>query len=232
MSYTCLAVDDEPLALDVVETYIADITWLELAGRCGTSLEALDALRGRDIDILFLDIQLPDLSGFDLLKTLRNPPLVIFTTAYENYAAHSYTVDAIDYVVKPFSFERFLRAAQKAADALSASNGRNISSHFFIHTTEGDVRINVHDIQLVKGMDDYAVIKTPSREFVVRESLREIEQRIARHGYLRVHKSWIVAINQIVVIDRNILRIGRDIVPIGKTYREAVRRIIEERRLG
>jgi DNA-binding LytR/AlgR family response regulator len=231
MRLTCLAVDDEPLALDVIETYVGDIGWLEFAGRCGTSVEAIEKLRENDIELLFLDIQLPDLDGFELLRTLRRPPLVIFTTAYEQYAVESYTVDAVDYLVKPFSFERFLRAAQKAADTV-VHHDNGASTPFFIRTDEGDVRIDVHDILHVKGMNEYAVLTTAAKQFVVRESLRDIEHRIARYGFLRVHKSWIVSIPRITVIDRNILRVADAVVPIGKTYRDSVRRVVESRRLG
>ncbi len=232
MIITCLAVDDEPLALDVIETYVHKINWLSLASRCGTSMEALHILRTREIDLIFLDIQLPDLTGFELLRTLRKPPMVVFTTAYEIFAAESYTVDAVDYLVKPFSFERFLRAAQKAAEERTDKHEHNDSSQFFIHTDQGDVRIDVHDILYVKGLNEYAIIKTELREFVVRESLRDIEERIAHYGYLRVHKSWIVSIRNIAIIDRNILRVGDAVIPIGRTYLESVRQVVEERRLG
>ena len=231
MILTCLAVDDEPLALDIIETYVGDISWLNLAGRCGTSMEAASLLRETEIDLLFLDIQLPDLSGFQLLRSLRRPPLVVFTTAYEQYAVESYTVDAIDYLVKPFSFERFLRAVQKAADTIVPPDQGN-GARLFIHTDEGDMRIDSDDILYVKGMNDYALVRTAARQFTVRESLRDIELRIGHRGFLRVHKSWIVALRHISVVDRSILRVGDAVIPIGKTYRDAVRLVIDKNRIG
>jgi DNA-binding LytR/AlgR family response regulator len=232
MTISCLAVDDEPLALDVIETFVQKISWLTLVGRCGTSMEALQILRSREIDLLFLDIQLPDLTGFELLRTLSKPPMVVFTTAYAHFAAESYTLDAVDYLVKPFTFERFVRAAQKAAEERTDRHVHNGSSQFFIHTDQGDVCIDVHDILYIKGLNEYAIIKTGLREFVVRESLRDIEERIAHYGYLRVHKSWIVSIKSIAVIDRTFLRVGDAVIPIGRTYHERVRQVVEERRLG
>lgn len=233
MNMTCLAVDDEPLALDIIETYTSRVDWLQLQGRCLTAMETIAVLREHPVDILFLDIQLPDLNGFELLASLPHPPRVIFTTAYEQFGAQSYTVDAVDYLVKPFSFERFLRAVQKAADAIiHDTHSPGADATLFIHTDEGDVRINAQDILYVQGMNEYAVVRTRERKFTVREPLKDIERRLSRYGFLRVHKSWIVAVNSIALVDHNVLRVGDAVIPVGKTYRDSLRAVIDRRRIG
>jgi len=238
MTRTCLAVDDEYLALNVVENYVSRIPWLELKGRCATAMSAVEMLRGTPVDILFLDIQLPDLTGIDMLRTLGRPPVVIFTTAYASYAVESYTVDAVDYLLKPFSFERFLSAVQKADVQLQSSQGLSMngagedSASVFIHTDDGDLRVPAGDILFIRGLREYALVQTKSKEYLIRENLRDIETRLARFGFLRVHKSYIVSIHHVVIIDHNVIRVGDEVIPIGKTYRETVRNFIGQIRLG
>ena len=238
MTWTCLAVDDEYLALNVIENFVSRVPWLELKGRCTTAMAAVEKLHDQAVDILFLDIQLPDLTGIDMLRTLTRPPVVIFTTAYSAYAVESYTVDAVDYLLKPFAFERFLAAVQKADAQLRNTSsgppltkGEDIAS-VFIHTDEGDIRVAVRDILFIKGLREYALVQTRSREYLIRDSLRDIEKRFACFGFLRVHKSYIVGVRHVVVVDHTVLRVGDEVIPIGKTYREAVRTFIEQMRLG
>jgi DNA-binding LytR/AlgR family response regulator len=238
MTWTCLAVDDEYLALNVIENFVSRVPWLELKGRCTTAMEAMEKLHDEAVDILFLDIQLPDLTGIDMLRTLTRPPVVIFTTAYAAYAVESYTVDAVDYLLKPFAFERFLTAVQKAdaqlrnaAPAPALTMGEDIAS-VFIRTDGGDIRVAVGDILFIKGLREYALVQTTSREYLIRDSLRDIEKRFASFGFLRVHKSYIVGVRHVVVVDHTVLRVGDEVIPIGKTYRETVRTFIEQMRLG
>ena len=233
MIYSCLAVDDEVLALDIVQTYVERFPWLELRGRCQTAMEALRVLRETPVDILFLDIQLPDITGMEMLRSLYRPPLVIFTTAYERYAVESYTVDAVDYLVKPFSFERFLAAVQKAESILSAAASTpDGGDALFIHTDQGDVRIASKDVLYIKSLSEYAVVYTSAKEYLVRESLRDIEMRLSRFGFLRVHKSYIVSSRNVSTVDANVIRVGDAVIPVGKTYRDAVRQFVERSRIG
>lgn len=233
MNFSCLAVDDEVLALDVVQTYVERIPWLDLKERCRTATEALAFLRRETVHILFLDIQLPDITGMEMLRSLPRPPLVIFTTAFEQYAVESYTVDAVDYLVKPFSFERFLNAVHKAemllAPSTDASGGGDT---LFIHTEQGDLRVAGRDVLYIESLSEYAVIRTVAKEYLVRESLREIERRTARLGFLRVHKSYIVSIHNVSKVENNVIRVGDVVIPVGKTYRDAVRHFVERLRIG
>ena len=229
MTLTCLAVDDEPLALEIIAAHAARVSWIDLAGQCGTATEAIAFLQQQHVDLLFLDIQLPDLTGLEMLATLPHPPMVIFTTAYEQYAVESYSFDAVDYLVKPFSFERFLRAVQKAAAKRpEPDHGRFL----FIHTDGGDLRVDIDDLLYVKGMNEYVVVRGGNKEYIVRESLRDLEQRLAPFGFVRVHKSWIVALRKITVIDHGVLRVGDTVIPVGKSYREALRQVIDRMRIG
>jgi len=233
MIHTCLAVDDEILALDIVQTYVERTPWLQLKGRCTTAMAAMNVLRETPVDILFLDVQLPDLTGLEMLRALARPPLVIFTTAYERYAVESYTLDAVDYLVKPFSFERFLTAAQKADSVLAATVARQgHPDSLFIHTDQGDIRIPSTDVLYIKGLSEYAIVKTLKKEYMVRESLKDIESRISRFGFLRVHKSYIVGMHHVHLVDHGVIRVGDAVIPIGKTYRDAVRVFIERSRIG
>ncbi len=238
MTWTCLAVDDEYLALNVIENFVSRIPWLALKGRCTTAMAAVETLRKEHVDILFLDIQLPDITGIDMLRTLPHPPLVIFTTAYAAYAVESYTVDAVDYLLKPFSFERFLAGVQKAetllrnADASSSVAPRDDAASLFIRTEEGDLRVPAQDILFIKGLREYAQVQTRTKHYLIRESLREIETRFTRFGFLRVHKSYIVSMHHVAVVDHNVIRVGDEVIPIGKTYREAVRTYIDQMRIG
>ncbi|MCZ7558108.1 MAG: response regulator transcription factor [Bacteroidia bacterium] len=233
MKFTCIAVDDEVLALDVVQTYVERLPWLQLKARCLTATDALAVLRQETVDILFLDIQLPDITGMEMLRSLHRPPLVIFTTAFEQYAVESYTVDAVDYLVKPFSFERFLNAVHKA-EVLLAPSSKVIDGGdtLFIHTEQGDLRIAGRDVLYIKSLSEYAIVRTVTKEYLVRESLREIEMRIARLGFLRVHKSYIVSIPNVSKVENNVIRVGDAVIPVGKTYRDAVRHFVERFRIG
>lgn len=238
MTWSCLAVDDEYLALNVIENFVSRIPWLELKGRCTTAMAAMEQLRKEPVDILFLDIQLPDITGIDMLRTIPRPPLVIFTTAYAAYAVESYTVDAVDYLLKPFSFERFLAGVQKAETVLRSSASvpamaaREESASLFIRTEAGDLRVPAKDILFIKGLREYALVQTRTKNYMIRESLRDIELRFARFGFLRVHKSYIVSMHHVAVVDHNVVRVGDEVIPIGKTYREAVRMYIGQMRIG
>jgi len=233
---SCLAVDDEYLALNLVEKYVARVPWLTLAGRCTTAVEALERLRDTPVDILLLDIHLPDITGIEMLHTLPDAPLVIFTTAFDRYAVESYTLDAVDYLLKPFSFERFLAAVQKAERVLrrhgAAMRAPDPGGLLFIHTDRGDLRIAADDVLSITGLREYAVVRTRAREYMVRENLRAIEGRLAPFGFLRVHKSHIVNMHHVSVVDHTVLRVGDEVIPIGKTYREAVRAYIAQLSIG
>lgn len=231
MTLKCLAVDDEPLALEIIASYAAQVDWIDLAGQCASATEAISFLQKHPVDLLLLDIQLPDLTGMEMLSTLRRPPMVIFTTAYESYAVESYTFDAVDYLVKPFSFERFLRAVQKASAQRSPARADG-PDFIFIHSDSGDVRVDLGDILYIRGMNEYALVRSRTKEYIVRESLRDLESRLSPLGFVRVHKSWIVAIRKISVIDHGVLRIGDTVIPVGKSYRDGLREVIDRMRLG
>ncbi|HOJ05887.1 MAG TPA: response regulator transcription factor [Bacteroidota bacterium] len=232
MILRCIAVDDEELALDIVQTYIERVPWLQLLARCGSAMEAMDVLRETHVDVLFLDIQMPVLTGMEMLRSLAHPPMVVFTTAYENYAVESYTVDAVDYLVKPFSFERFLAALRKVETLATTRTRPETVDALFVHTDRGDQRIAVGDILHIQGQSEYATLTCAHASYLLRESLRELEWRLAPLGFLRVHKSWIVNLRHVRTIDHGVMRVGDEVIPIGKMYRDSVRACIDRLRIG
>jgi two-component system, LytTR family, response regulator len=233
MKLTCIAVDDEPLALNIIEDYVSRIDYLLLTASCGSAVDALRVLHEQAVDIVFLDIQMPELSGFEFLTALDRRPMVIFTTAYENYAVGSYEYGAADYLLKPFSFARFLQAVEKCVGRfVDSTSGNGDSEYLFIHSSGRTDRVLVTDIQFIEALSDYIVIKTPQRKFVVRESLRRAEEFLRRRGFVRVHKSYVVPIDRIVRIENDVIRIGDAVIPIGRNFRGAFYESIKNRTIG
>lgn len=238
MIYRCVAVDDEPLALDIIEDYIGKIDYMELAARCTSAIEAVSFVNREKVDILFLDIQMPDLSGFEMLESLHNKPLVIFTTAYEDYAVKSYNIDAIDYLLKPFSFARFFRSIEKIVAILGAgqkqpliSDAQN-SDYVFVSVGSKTTRITLSDILYVKGLSDYIEIVLTDRKMIVYETLKHVHEQLAGDEFMRVHKSYIVPVGKIDSITGDVLRVATEEIPIGRTYRKALIEKVERRRIG
>ncbi|HTX88441.1 MAG TPA: LytTR family DNA-binding domain-containing protein [Bacteroidales bacterium] len=226
----CLAIDDEILALDLLEDNIRKVPFLELVQKCRSALEAMEILRKEEIDLIFLDIQMPDISGIQFLKSLRRKPLVIFTTAYEKYALTGYELDVIDYLLKPFSFDRFLKAVNKAQDFLGlrdrlpASQGPAADparNFIFVKSDYKLVKINLADILYVEGLKDYVKIFAGERPVITLMSMKAIEEILPAPAFIRVHRSFIVNIRKILFIERGHIKVGSREIPISMHYREA-----------
>ncbi len=239
MILKCLAVDDEPLALDIIEDYVSKIEFLELSAKCTSALDAIQIVKNQEIDLMFLDIQMPDLSGFEFLETLRTKPLVIFTSAYDDYAAQSYNYNAIDYLIKPFSFSRFLKAIDKAHDYISykSFNAKKDKSeqaldYIFINSEGNIVKVFLDDIYYMKGMSDFIELFTKQKKYVIRDNLKDVEKALSSSNFMRVHKSYIVSIPKIDSIESGNIIIGNDIIPIGRSYKNILLNIINQLKLG
>lgn len=222
--YRCLVVEDEPLAQNVLKKYIDEHPLLELGAVCADALEAQQWLTKQQAAIVFLDINLPRFSGISFLKSLSRPPLVIFTTAYPEFAAEGFELDATDYLVKPFSFERFLKAVNKALEKLERE-GAAISpavSSIFIKSDKKVYKVNLEDILYLESLDDYVKVVTVSGHYLVHDTLKSLLEELPAGRFMRVHKSYIIANNKIVFIEGNYLRIGERDIPIGASYREEV----------
>jgi len=229
----CIAVDDEPLALEVLESYIWKVPSLQLAGLCGGALEAIRLLSQGTADLMFLDVDMPDLSGTQLLRTLKHPPLVIFTTAYPDYALEGFELDAVDYLLKPIPFDRFLKAVNKvqerlhppAAPAAAVLPAAAPEAGFiFVKTEYKTLRVDLDDILYVEGLKDYVLIHTRQKKIITLLSLNKMVEKLPPTHFLRVHRSFIVAVNKMDSIERNRIRIGETEVPVGDLYRDGLAR--------
>jgi DNA-binding LytR/AlgR family response regulator len=227
----CIIVEDEPLAQDVIRNHLARIGRLELVGVYRTAPEAKAALDNRDVDVLFLDIRLPGMSGLHFLSTLSDPPLVVLTTAYAEYALESYEFNVIDYLLKPISFERFAKTVNKILDGRLFSFAGDGSSgmptvphgdHIFIKSNSKFFRVNFSEIQYIQGMKDYLKIFTPDFTLVTHQTMNEMEGTLPAAQFIRVHRSYLVAMRHIRAIYGNSIEVGKVTIPIGSNYKEMV----------
>lgn len=233
----CIAVDDEDLALDLLEDNIQKIPFLTLLKRCKNAFEAHEAVMKENVDLVFLDIQMPGISGVQFLQTISSPPLVIFITAYEQFALEGFNLDVVDYLLKPVSFDRFLKAANKA-HALFISKGTSSASdtsvdYLFVNAEYSLVKINIRDIVYIEGLKDYIkiFIANATRPIITRMSLKSIEEKLPADKFVRVHKSFIVSVEKIVSIRRGKISINNVQVPISEHYKENLYRFIDPKSL-
>lgn len=236
----CIAIDDENLALDLIEDDILKVPFLQLVKKCRSGIEALDVLQTEKIDLLFLDIQMPDISGIQFLKSLPHKPLVIFTTAYEKYALEGFELDVIDYLLKPYSFERFLKAVNKAQDYLSileknqtqpAAEEISFSSQFiFVKSDYKLVKIEIAEIQYIESLKDYIKIVAGEKPVVTLSSMKAIEEKLVPPDFIRVHRSFIVNIRKIQYLHRNYVMVGDKEIPIGDNYKDSFLQVINQKK--
>lgn len=227
----CVAVDDEPLALDLIEDYIGKVRGLELVGAFDNPMLAYDFLKKNDVDLIFLDIQMDVLTGIQLLNILKKKPLVIFATAFDKYALQGYELDAVDYLLKPFSFERFLRAYEKALERFEFQRGnstethtcdsavKSVSSCLFVKSEHQIHRIEIDDILYIEGMGDYLKIVTLGTKIMVLHNFKYMESALPKTKFYRVHKSYIVSLEKIQKIEKNNIHINGAVIPISEKYK-------------
>lgn len=214
----CLIVEDEPIARDVLRKYIEDTPGIVLAGECVDAIEALSFLEDNRVELLFLDIQMPKLSGISFLKSNKQPVEVILTTAYSEFALESYELDVIDYLLKPFSFERFLKAVQKAKNALQQNSVEN--NVISIKANGKLYRINVEDIQYAESKGDYVTLITIENKLTYYGTLKALQEQIGSKSILRVHKSFVVNLDKIDFIEGNNICLNKKSIPIGNAFKE------------
>jgi DNA-binding LytR/AlgR family response regulator len=237
MKIKCLIIDDEPLAQRVIEKYAQDLPFLEIVGKCNQALETIEFLHQQQIDLMFLDINMPKLSGIDFLKTLKHPPLVIITTAYAEFALEGYELDVVDYLMKPFGFDRFLKAVHKAQDVLSSRNyqdgqeGKSDASaeeqFVFVKSGKKTFKVNLNDLLYVEALGDYVKIYTTERMIVSYQSLKHIESILPSNRFPRVHKSFMISLSRVVMIEGNQVKIGDKLIPIGSNYKMEFEKLIK-----
>ena len=226
MKLTCLIVDDEPVARKGLMEYVNEVEFLELVAQCENPVKAANYLNEQNIDLIFLDIHMPKLSGIDFLKSLRNPPLVIFTTAYSDYALEGYSLDVVDYLMKPITFERFLKSVQKAFEVFQmkrlASEHKVASDYFFVKCESKYEKVNYAEVRYVESMQNYVIIHTPAKKLITYMTLSSLENQLPKDQFLKVHKSFIVSIAGIKAIDGNEILIGESRIPISRNLKDQV----------
>jgi two-component system LytT family response regulator len=230
----CLIVDDEPPARKILRRYIEEIPTLTLITECANALQAFAELQQQHVDLIFLDIRMPQLNGNDLLKTLKNPPKVILTTAYPEYALEGYELDVTDYLVKPITFERFLRSVNKAFPAgqfktASVSNEENKKNEDFVYfrADRKMVKVMLNDILYIESMKDYIKVNTCNNILITKQSISSMEEMLPAKYFARVHRSYIVSLQKIKTFTSELIEIDSAEIPIGKFYRQGVLKLLQ-----
>ena len=214
MKITCIIIDDEPSSQNVLKSFIGRIDYLELTNVCNDALEALDYLKNNAVDLLFLDINMPQLSGISFYKSLQNPPKVIFTTAYSEYALEGYELEAVDYLLKPFSFERFVKAVSKIKNL-----NDDKSEHIIIKSDKKLHQIKFDDIIFVEGLGDYIKVHLKDSFLVTYKTLKDMKNALPSSIFIQVHKSFIINKNKVDYIEGNLAIINSNKVPLGQKYK-------------
>ena len=238
MKLRCIIVEDEPLARNLLTDYIKKISYLELIEACSNPLQALEVLRTKTVDLMFLDIQMPEITGITLLKTLQKRPLVILTTAYSEYALESYDLDVVDYLLKPITFDRFLKAVDRASQRLSpqaadAEPPAAEAGDSFVFIKDGTklVKVNYEDILFVEGLKDYVTIVTRTQKIVSLQRLKALETQLPADKFIRIHHSYIIALKAVDTIHKGEVQIGTHLIPISDSYRKAFRDFVERHQM-
>ncbi|ASU35628.1 LytR/AlgR family response regulator transcription factor [Mucilaginibacter xinganensis] len=220
---TCIITDDEPFARKGLQGYVEKIGFLELKGVCEDALQLSDLLQKQPVDLLFLDIQMPHISGVEFLKALARPPKVIFTTAFENYAIQGFDLDIMDYLLKPISYERFLKAAWKARDYFSSKEQAPATVPYIFLKVNGKLeKINFDEILFIEGMENYVAVQLQNKKLITHSTIKNLLEKLPKGQFIQTHKSYIAAINQVDTIAGNTLHIKQYQVPVSKFLKEVV----------
>lgn len=244
MKIHCIAIDDEPLALDIIRDYCSKVVFLDLMKTFENAVESIEYMRTHKVDLIFLDIQMEELTGIQLLNALKTKPYVIFTTAFERYAIQGFELDVVDYMLKPISFERFIKGVNKVYDRmqLEASPAPDKAetakprppeqTFFFVKTETRMERIENADVLYVEGMGDYWRIVTKTRRIMTLMNAKKLEEILREPQFCRVHKSYFIALDKIESIERNRIKIGDQYIPVSETYHKAFFDLVERRKLA
>lgn len=243
MKINCIAVDDEPLALDIMKAYCAKVPFLNLVGTFSNAIDTLEYLKMNTVDLMFLDIQMEELSGIQLLHSLKNKPIVIFTTAFDQYAIQGFELDVLDYLLKPIPFERFVKSASKALEQMQKQTDAspaekperaaniNTNAFFFVKTETRIEKVNASEVLYVEGMGDYWRIVTKTRRIMTLMNAKGVEEILHEPGFCRVHKSFFVAIDKIEFVERKQIKIGELLIPVSDTYQKNFFELIEKHKM-
>ena len=225
----CLILDDEELARLLLENYTQKLPFLHLVGKCKNAVEAMEVMNHEQVDLLFLDIQMPEITGVSFLKSLPRKPLTIFTTAYSEYAIQGYDLDVVDYLLKPIGFERFVQAVNKASDRFaqqkgSANNKETEQGFILIRADHKIHRLAYDEILYIQSMREYAAFYTRNGRILALKSLKSLEEELPSERFIRIHKSYMVSASAIKTINGNVLLVGEEELPVGNLYRDEIMR--------
>jgi DNA-binding LytR/AlgR family response regulator len=233
MKINCIIVDDEPSSREILEKYVGDCFSLNMIKTCKNAFEASEAINNFNVQLIFLDINMPKLSGMKFYKSLANPPFVIFTTAYSEFAVEGFEVNAIDYLLKPFPFERFLKAVNKAIDNLKDISKYNFNTDFILFRSDKKIhRVNINEIYYLESIGDYVKVFLKEKMIVVHDTFQNLLNQLPENCFARVHKSHAIALNKFETIEGNMIKINNKSIPIGQTYRNDFLNLIKVRGIG
>ena len=233
MKTKCIIVDDEPLAIEVIESHLSHFENVDIVAICNHALEAFEVLKTTDVDIIFLDIQMPHITGIDFLRTLKNPPKAILTTAYRQYALDGFELDVIDYLLKPISFQRFLKAMNRYFESVSLKM-QNDTSHnsdarerfIYVKSDKKNHKIFLTDILFIESLKDYILIRTKERKIISKIPISHFGKQLPIPDFIRIHKSYIVSIDKIDSFNNEIIDVAGKELPIGRSYKESVMNVL------
>lgn len=230
----CIIVDDEPLAIEIMESYVQKVDQLELKGSFRNAVTAFSFLQSNPVDLIFLDIQMPKLTGIDFLKTLKNPPKVIFTTAYRDYALDGFELEIVDYLLKPIPFDRFLKAVGRVIQQPVQTIVKNVvvseptEQPLFFKVDKKMVKVRMSDILYIESIKDYVKVKTHDKEIITQQKIGYLEESLPKHIFLRIHRSFIAAVNKIESYSASEIEIGKIQLPIGRNYKNEVLKVLSK----
>jgi two-component system LytT family response regulator len=231
MKINCIAIEDEPLALKKIKEFIEQIDYLNLLEGFNNAVDAIGFLKKNHVDLIFLDIRMKKLSGIQFLESLQIKPKVIITSAYDEYALKGYELDVADYLLKPFTFERFLKSVDKVYNQLIGIVSPNSNAYIFVKTEYRIEKIEIKDILYIQGMKDYLQIHTTNKKIMTLQTFKNLLEILPQIDFYRVHNSYIVSISRIENIERNRIRIGKDLIPISDSYKEKFYSVLKERKI-
>jgi len=233
MKIKCVLIDDEPLAIKVLQNYFSNFTDFEVIATFNNSLEALDFINSTAVDAVFLDINMPMMTGFELISLIENKTKVIITTAFREFAAESYDLDVLDYLVKPIPLPRFIKCINKITTEYNLKNNIKVEttkgdSHIFIKVDKKMMKINIEEILFIEGMKEYIKVVTPDKTYITHKSLTSLSEELPADRFLRIHKSYVIALNKVKSIEGNRIQIQSYTIPIGRNYSKDVKNKILE----
>lgn len=230
----CIAIDDEPPALEIMKNYIKAVPVLQLEGAFSNAVDALSLLQKKPVDLLFLDIQMPHILGTNFIRTLNKPPKVIFTTAYRKFAVEGFDLDAVDYILKPVSFERFLKAVNKAmrlnlpvneSFPLKTTENENEDEYIYLRADRKNIKVKLADLIFIESLKDYIKVVTKDRTIISKNSISALEERLPA-SFMRIHRSFIVSLNKIESYSHDLIQIGKFELPVSRSYRHEVEKVL------